>query len=263
LIAGIYPSLYLSSFKPIEVLKGKLSLGTKSSGMRNALVVFQFTISTMLVVSTIIVDRQMRYILTKKTGFDKDHVLVLESTHTLKNKIGDFKNELLQIPGVAYVSISGYLPVEGTTRNGSDLWTVEEPDRRAQSQIWSVDRDYIRTMGMKISEGRDFSSGIASDSQAFVINQAMVKALNLKAPIGRQIVYRQNIYTVTGVMEDYHFESLRQPITPIALRLGKSTNATSLHVSTADMPGLIKAVTTTWKKFSPHQAIRFSFLDQR
>ena len=185
---------------------------------------------------------------------------MLESTHTLENKIGDFKNELLQISGVNSVSISGYLPVEGTTRNGSELWTVEEPDTRVQSQIWSVDRDYIRTMGMKVIEGRDF---IASDSQAVIINQAMVKALSLKAPIGRQIVYSRNTYTVAGVMEDYHFESLRQPITPIALKLGESTNAMSLHVSTADTPGLIEAVTATWKKFSPNQAIRFSFLDQR
>jgi putative ABC transport system permease protein len=263
LIAGIYPSLYLSAFKPIEVLKGKLSLGSKSAGMRNVLVVFQFTVSIMLVVCTIIVGRQMHYILTKKTGFDKDHVLVLESTLTLEHKIASFKRELLGIPGVSSASVSSFLPVAGTTRNGSEVWTVEAPDQRVQSQIWTVDRDYVRTMGVTIVQGRDFSETMASDSQAVVINQAMARELDLKDPIGKQIVYMRNTYTIIGVIEDYHYETLRQPIAPIALLLGRSTNNIALHVNTANMPALIAAVTTSWKKFSPHQAIRYSFLDQR
>jgi len=188
---------------------------------------------------------------------------VLESTHTLENKITDFKNELLQIPGVTDVSISGYLPVEGAKRNGSTIHAAENPDKRAQSQIWSVDHDYVRTMGVKILEGRDFSQALASDSQAVVVNQAMVKALSLKEPVGKQVVYGRRVYTIAGVMEDYHFESLRQPITPIALIIGQSTASMSLHISTTDVPLLIRTVTAVWKKFSPHQAIRYSFLDQR
>lgn len=263
MLAGVYPSLYLSSFRPIEVLQGKISLGSKSSRMRNVLVVFQFAVSTLLMVSTLIVDRQMRYILTKETGFDKDHVLLLESTHTLDGSITDFMNELLQIPGVRHVSMSGFLPVEGTKRNGTNFWRTQDPDKKTESQVWSVDHDYISTMGIRITEGRDFSASMASDSQAIIINQAMAKALNLKKPIGQEIGHLWGRWIVIGVTADYHFESLKQQITPVCLILDKSNTTVSVNVNTADMPALIGAVTAVWKKFSPKQAIRYSFLDQR
>jgi putative ABC transport system permease protein len=264
LLAGVYPSFYLSSFRPAEVLKGKISLGSKRSGMRNLLVVFQFTVSILLVVGTIIVNRQMHYVLTKKTGFDKDHVLLLESTHTLKDRIADFKNELQQISGVSYISVSGYLPVEGAKRNGTDFWRIDDPDKKVNTQVWSVDQDYIRTMGIKIADGRDFSADIASDSLAIIINQTMAKALNFKEPIGQEIGgFMWGNWRIIGVTEDYHFESLRKQIAPICLVLGKNKSTVSIKASTADMPALIAAVTATWKKFSPAQAIRYSFLDQR
>jgi putative ABC transport system permease protein len=264
LLAGMYPSFYLSSFRPAEVLKGKLSQGSKRTGLRNLLVVFQFTISILLVVGTIIVNRQMHYVLTKKTGFDKDNVLLIESTHTLQDRVADFKNELQRLSGVSQVSVSGYLPVDGAKRNGTDFWRTDDPDRRANTQVWSVDQDYIKTMGINIVEGRDFSADRASDERAIIINQTMARALNLKEPLGHEIGgYMWGNWKIIGVTGDYHFESLRQQIAPICLVLGKSKNTVSVKVNTADMPALIDAVTTVWKKFSPNQAIRYSFLDQR
>jgi putative ABC transport system permease protein len=264
IIAGIYPAFFLSSFTPVQVLKGKVSRGAKSSSLRNLLVVFQFTISIILIIGTLIIDRQMNYILNKKLGFDKDHVLLLQGTRTLEDKIIPFKNELVQLADVKSASISGYIPVAGMQRNGGPIRLKGAPEaEKVTSQHWSVDPDYVKTMGMKIVQGRDFSSLIASDSQALIINQSLVKSLNLKDPIGQQLNNWLGEWTIIGVIEDFHSESLKENIQPMALYVGKSINTISVKINTADMAAAVQSIEKVWKKFSPHQPIRYAFLDQQ
>lgn len=263
-LAGLYPSFYLSSFRPAQVLKGNVSRGSKNAATRSVLVVFQFTVSIVLIAGTFVINRQMNYILTKKTGFDKDQVLLLQGAHTLQEKIIPFKAELLRVPGVKSASISGFLPVANTSRNGSPVW-LEGQTKEASSvgcQQWRVDHDYAETLGLKILEGRDFSYTLSSDSQAVVINSTLAKALNLKKAVGARITNGRKTYDVIGVMEDFHFESLRQNIEPLMLMIGRSPQTVSVKVSTADMPHLIKAVSEVWKTFSPNQPVRYTFLDQ-
>ncbi|WP_089835773.1 ABC transporter permease [Chitinophaga filiformis] len=265
ILAGLYPSFYLSSFQPIHALKGKVTQGHKPSNMRSALVVFQFTTSIALIIGTFVIYRQMRYILDKKIGFDKEHVLLIQGTNTLGNRIPAFKNALLQVPGVKSVSASDYLPVSGTKRN-DNLFSIEgrsQQDGRISGQLWAVDHDYIKTLSMNIVQGRDFSIDMRTDSQAVIINQTMAKQLNLKDPIGKRITNNGATWTVIGVVADFHFESLRQAIRPLCLIIDNSSSIISVRASTASMHDLIGSITSVWKDYAPHQPIRYTFLDQR
>ncbi len=263
ILAGLYPSFYLSSFKPIQILKGKLARGSRNSSLRSTLVVFQFTTSIILIVATFIIFRQMDFILNKKLGFDKDHVLFLQGTHVLKDKVATFKNELEALSVVESASIGDYLPVTGTKRNGNEFFIDghDKIDKPVSGQFWVIDEDYLQTMGIKLVAGRNFDDELASDSEAVIINQTMAEKLNLEDPVGSRIMNWQG-YNVIGVVEDFHFESLKADIEPLALRLGRSSSIVSVKLKAGDVGKAVESVTALWKKFAPHQPVRYSFLDQ-
>ena len=262
-IAGIYPSFYLSAFKPIDVLKGMVSRGSKSSRTRSILVVFQFTTSIILIIGTFIINRQMNYVLTTKVGFDKEQVIMLQGAGTLGNQQITFKDEILKLPNVENVTISNYLPVMGTKRDQNGFWRdgKSKEEKAVGAQKWYVDADYIKTMGMKLLEGRNFIPEMASDSQAIIINQAMVKEFGFKKPLGERIMNWET-YNVIGVVEDFHFESMKGEIRPLSLVYGRGGNIVSIKVRSENMAEMIQSVTMLWNKFMPHQPIRYTFLDE-
>jgi len=264
-IAGLYPSFYLSSFKPINVLKGQVSRGSKNSVLRNGLVVFQFTTSIILIIGTIVIYNQTQYILHKKIGFDKDQVLLVQGANTLEDKREAFKNELLKSSEIKTVSISDYLPISGTKRNGNGFYKEgkTKEDIAVSTQKWQVDYDYLKTMGMHIIEGRYFSKDMASDSAATVINKTMAEKLGLKNPIGQRIENGWQKFTVIGVMEDFNFESIRQDVTPLCLVLGNyNSSIVAAKISGADTKKAISYISAIWKNFSPNQPFRYTFLDE-
>ncbi len=184
IIAGLYPAFYLSGFKPIQVLKGTLSTGSKGSILRNSLVVFQFTASILLIIGTTVIYNQVHYILNQKVGFDKDQVVILQGTNTLgNNNIKSFKNELSRLASVKSVSISDYLPVAGTNRNGIPFFIDgrSKLDAEVDGQFWQIDDTYLKTLGMKLVEGRNFSYDMSDDTagKTVIINQTLAKRLNL------------------------------------------------------------------------------------
>lgn len=264
-IAGIYPSLYLSFFKPIDVLKGHLSRGSKNSILRNGLVVFQFSTSIILIIGTMVIYNQTHYLLNKKVGFEKDQVLLLQGTNTLEKNIETFKNELLKSSEIRTASISDYLPIAGTKRDGNTFWKegkIKE-DIGVFGQKWQVDHEYVQTLGMRIIQGRAFSRDMSSDSAAVVINQSMANKLGLKNPIGTRIENGWEKFTVIGLMENFNFESMRQEVTPLCLVLGKyPSSIISVKISGAHTKDAISFVASLWKKFSPNQPLRYTFLDQ-
>ncbi|QNL50940.1 ABC transporter permease [Olivibacter sp. SDN3] len=265
LFAGLYPAFYLSGFSPINALRGNLILGAKSPLLRNSLVVFQFATSIILIIGTIVINAQMQYVLREKVGFDKDQVLIIQGSHTLERQINTFKDELKKLPNVINTSISDYLPVRlgGVKRNGNTFYQEGRVQEEAATpgQFWQVDKDYLATLGMRLAEGRNFSADLQTDSQAVIINQTMVKRLGLKQPIGARL-YNGDTFTVIGVVEDFNFESLRGGVEPICLALGNSTTMLSVKIKSQETAAAIEAITTLWKKFSPHQSLRYTFLDE-
>jgi len=269
IMAGLYPAFYLSGFRPAAVLKGKIAVGSKSSRLRNILVVIQFTASIILIIGTFVVYNQMEYILNRKVGFDKEQVLVLQSPYLLGDNLQNFKNELAAMPEVKSMTYSGYLPVSGANRNGNTWWndgrTKEDPAIAGQN--WIVDHDYLETLGMNLVAGRNFDKAMKSDSAAMIINQTMAKVLNIADdPVGKRITNRASnnfVYTVIGVVEDFHFAPFTRELEPLAMRLAENYSTASIKLSTNDLSNTLKKIEDTWAGMAPGQPFITGFLDQQ
>ncbi len=275
-LAGSYPAFLLSAFKPVSVLKGKWQAGAKARGLRNVLVVFQFAASVILIVGTIIVKNQLQYIQTKNLGFNKEQVIVLHDAYALDEKLQAFKNEVLRHPGVASGTVSGYLPVS-SNRSDTGFWPEgkRSGEEAVSMQIWNVDYDYVRTMGMEIVAGRDFSEAFGADSTAIILNEKAAKNFGFDDPLGKRIYTFEytpgkgvdpnlsDTYTIAGVIKDFHFSSLKQNISALGLRLGRSRSLLSFRFKTEDTAALIADLENKWKEFAPDQPFAYSFLDQR
>ena len=261
LLAGLYPAFYLSHFKPVNTLKGNLSLGSRNAGLRSALVVFQFTISLALLIGTMVIYRQMNYILYSDTGFNKDEIVMIKGADALGKQTASFKNELLQLPVVKNVTVSDFLPVTGK-RNGNTFIEEGRDEHSIRTQRWVIDKDYIPSLGIRIIEGRNFSSTMGTDSAGVIINKAFADELGAGNVIGKKVTNGWEHLTVIGVVDNFYFESMKQKVDPLCMVLGNSNSIVSVKVSSADMKGALASIEKTWKAFVPHQTMRFDFMDQ-
>ena len=265
-IAGSYPAFFLSSFKPVEVLGSKINLFGKS-WLRSGLVVFQFAISIILIIGTMVVYNQMRYIQDMKLGFDKDHILVIQRAWALESQANTFKEELTKHSGIVSASNSDNIP--GGFFNQT-LFRTEGADTKQQIfAVISTDYDFAKTMGINIKEGRYFSKDYPSDTISVIINETGVKTFGFKDPIGKKVIFvgnnniASNTFKIVGVAKDFHYESVHQRIRPLLIFLNRGQTAfLPIRLSTTDYSGTISEIEKLWKKFVPDKPIEYYFLNE-
>jgi len=267
LLAGIYPAFFLSSFKPIATLKGRLSASTKSPGLRSGLVVFQFFISVSLITGTIIVYQQMKFIQNIKLGYDKEQLLVLSNSWALGKNEKTFRDQLLKDSRVVNVTVSGYKPA-GPTFNNNALAYPEGKDNQVMTSLeYKIDERYIPTLGIQMAAGRNFSPAYSTDSSAMIINEAAAKAFGWgNDAVGKTIV-RQNSdrgkdyrFTIVGVVKDFHFKSLHETITPLLMVL-QPESGIIVKVRTKDIAGLLNTIKQQWASYNLEEPFSYAFMD--
>jgi putative ABC transport system permease protein len=276
-LAGIYPAFFLSSFRPAAILKGHFTASGKSL-LRNGMVVFQFTISILLIVGTITVNRQLGYIQSKRIGFDRSQVIIVKDGYALRPNAHVFKTEALKISSIELGTMSGFVPVDHPDfyRNTNATWKEgQEPsaDNMVNLQCWGADEDYIPTFGMNIVEGRNFSKQFPSDVDAIIINQAAAAILNFDgSPIGKKIssfmgsdTNKEEIktFTIIGIVEDFNFATMKVNIGPLAFVFDvRGDGAFSFKFQAGQTTQTIAALEEAWKKIGPDQPFSYTFLDE-
>ncbi|GGB17062.1 ABC transporter permease [Puia dinghuensis] len=269
-LAGSYPALFLSAFRPILVLKGHVAAGFKTSWLRNSLVVFQFCISIFLLVGTAVIYRQLQYIHNRELGFNRDQVLVINNPYVMGDEARVFKEKLLHLPGVEGATMTGYLP---TSDNRNDDAIFESPDldikKSISMQTWPVDDQYIPVLGMKLSAGRNFSRDMKTDSNAVIVNEAAVRLMQGQKPLESKLYEIDDLktkklreYHIIGVVKDFNFNSLREVVTPVMLFLRPDDGRMALRVHSGNIHRLVGQMEDEWRKMAPSQPFTYIFMDE-
>ncbi len=265
LLAGVYPALVLSSFKPTIVLKGRFATGTRGIMLRKALVIGQFSISIALIIGTLIVYTQMTFMRNRDLGFSKDQVMVID-TNGDPGKLA-FKQSALSVPGVKSSAMSSSVPGGGNPGAYSEIENSKGDLQIANLDLYFVDFDYIKQFDIKMAAGRSFQKEFGTDTtQAMLLNETAIKMFGYTSPeqaVGRRFKQWGREGKIIGVMKDFHFRSLQQDIKPLSMRIEPGgCNLLSVKVPAANLPATIKAIESKWKTTIPNRPFSYYFLDE-
>ncbi|WP_426667133.1 ABC transporter permease [Mucilaginibacter sp. McL0603] len=272
LLSGLYPAIFMSSFKPVQVLKGVLKVGSGNISFRKVLVVVQFSVSIVLIVATTVVFQQLSYIENKSLGFNKDHILVTAYSGTLTKQFESFKQELLKNSAIRAVGRSSRIP-SGRLLDDQGAQVIEggkSVPTNIELKYITTDFGFMDTYGMKLAAGRNFSRDYLTDTARYIINETAVRQLGWKTPqnaIGKDLTYGNTKGKVIGVVHDFHFESLHQAIIPMLFFLPPPSsgyyNSISIKVNGNNVQSAINTIRDTWHQYVPNVPFDYTFLDDR
>ena len=264
LITGVYPAVFLSAAKPALILKNNM-FQTKGLGARRMFIVFQFVTSMALISASAIISQQLNFLQHKDLGFKPEEVIVLPiKDRSINRRMEELRTELLKVKGVTSVSATSNIP--GKSFNQNPIYAAQHPEERRDASEAMIDADFLKVMDMTIVEGRSFQSNNPADSSGFVLNESAVHQLGLKDPVvGKEIVWERDgpevKGPVIGVVKDFHFQSLHEPLRPLLMRLEANYNFAVIKVNTSSFESTIKDIEKAWRKFDDRFRFEFSFLD--
>jgi putative ABC transport system permease protein len=265
LIAGSYPALYLSGFKPAAVLKGEIKGSVGELWARKGLVVFQFFLSVILIVSVLVIYKQIEFVQNKNLGYKKDHLIQFPVEGKVGSTLNTFLEEVRQIPGVVKASSTSH-SLLGRNNNTSGLdWEGKNPDDLILFENISVDYGLLETMGVELAEGRFFSEENPADSTKIIFNEAAIRIMNLKDPIGKKIkLWREYELEIIGVVKDFHFQSLHEIVNPLFFRLSpKNTWTIMVRLEGGKEKQTLAALTKFYNQYNPGFAFEYRFQDEQ
>jgi putative ABC transport system permease protein len=260
-VASIYPALLLSSFKPIEALKGKLSFGAGNTQFRKVLVVTQFVFSIALIIATIVISLQLKYVREKNLGYDKDHVFSFNITKGIYEHFGAIKNELLKQPGVNGITASEVSIVGVNSTTGDTDWDGKKEGFTFLIHPMGIDENYIPLFKMQLAAGKNFT-GAKSDSVHVILNEAAVEEAGIKDPVGKRFVVWQTNATIIGVVKNFHYASLKQRIEPTVFFYQPANWRMFIKTNGKDANKAIAAAQAMWMKYSPDYPFSYTFVDE-
>jgi putative ABC transport system permease protein len=262
-VAGSYPAFFLSSLNPVSILKGGIKFGWRDVFFRKGLVVFQFALSIMLIVSMIVIYRQMNYIQTKNLGYDRENLLYIPIEGDLVQKYSVFKEEASKMPGILDISKMRNSPTVIEHHTGSISWPGKDPNLAVSFADGVVGFDFVKTMKLQLKEGRDFSRDLSSDSAGFLLNETAVSKLGFLHPLGQTMNWGNHPGKVIGVLRDFHFNSLHQNIEPLIVRLDENWTWGTILVRTkaGETKRAIASLEKLCKALNPSFPFSYQFSD--
>jgi len=262
LLAGSYPALYLSKFNPLAILKGKLNSSFAEIVSRKGLVVFQFALSSILIMAVIIIYRQIEFIQNTDPGYNKENILRLDAEGKIQGTEQEFANELKNIPGVSEASYTFTNMVGHTFGDYGLSWSGKDPNENVFFEVFGGGYDFVKTMGMHITSGRGFSRNFSADTSNIILNEAAVKVMNLKNPVGKTVQLYSHPMQVIGVVKDFHFESLHQAVKPSYILLQPHGGKIIARINAAHQKETIAAIQHLYENYNPGFPFTFNFLDE-